>query len=182
MSKKNPKLPDYATPDPLEIIKTEAKYNRYGMENPYGKMSWTGDPETGDLTNVVEFSDKIQPLADKQLALAMRGAEKDPFGAMAQGVPMLGDIFGGVMGKVAADYGTGGGTLEGMPGKADEASAVDPVNEPESEQLARAMLPKSDWMNRNGMLDAKEFREANGGRGALKSPSGRSSKAPGARP
>ena len=174
MSKKNPKLPDYATPDPIEIIKEEAKQNRYDQVNEYGSSRWTGDADTG-WENIVEFNPEMQELADKQMGVAMRGAERDPFAAM--GNTPFGGIMGGLMKSVESRYGEDATHKEGTVGDADkklsdailgkQAKLTEEFHERRDktpdERFDWSNAPESAWMNRRGQLDARKARDDRGG-------------------
>lgn len=185
MSKKSPQLPDYATPNPMDIIDKEAEVNRYDVSNPYGSSSWSQDPATGRYSQDVELSPEIQGIFDQQLSRTMAGSNKNPFEAFSS---MTGDtgnnIMQGLLGKVGDRYAPEGG-MGSKPPTSQTPPQMGPPS-PDSHddrKLADAMLLKkseirdgmsSDWANRHGQLDARDFRDANGGQGfmSLKRPSG----------
>lgn len=89
-------------PDPQQIIELQNKYNRYGINSPFGNVSWTTDPTSGHEVQNVTPSDQMQGAIDR--AFQLSATPSTPM-YVPQGMDQLAS---GVLSKVGSHYGLGG--------------------------------------------------------------------------
>lgn len=90
-----PKPKDIDVPDPRDIMRTEAEYNRVNTSGPFGEVSWDGN------TQRTELSPQMQQLQDRMFGLAMQDSQQ------VETPDFLRDIAGGIMSNVGQRYGVG---------------------------------------------------------------------------
>ena len=97
-------LPEYATPDPEEIMNMEVEYNRYDTTNPYGTTAWTRDPESRKFHQEVTLAPEYEQLRQQQFNRQAKGLVKNPFSALAEASPGMGRIMAGAAQRVGERY------------------------------------------------------------------------------
>lgn len=87
------KTPKIDVPDPREIMRAEAEYNRVGTQNPFGSVRWEGNNQ------ITELSPQMQAMTDRMFDLGMQDSQKFEL------PNFFNDIAGGIMGNVGERYG-----------------------------------------------------------------------------
>jgi hypothetical protein len=92
-------------PDPQQIIELQNKYNRYGINSPFGQVGWSTDPTSGHEVQNITPSDQMQGAIDR--AFQLSATPSTPM-YVPQGLDQLAS---GVLGKVGSKYGLTGNNL-----------------------------------------------------------------------
>ena len=102
---KSVKMPEYALPDPLEIIDKEVEVNRFDMQNPYGSTKWTKDPATGRFTQTTALAPEVEAIRQQQIQRASTGTNKNPMESLARMNPQMAGIMAGAQQRIGDNLG-----------------------------------------------------------------------------